>query len=112
MARKPKSLALPVLGHPETSALNLAPGDLQDLDSRLARIEGHVKSVRAMLAAGEDCDALLIQASAVKSAMSGVLEKLVEAHLSCCVLPAVKAGNSGDAVERFRRALAAVLRRT
>ena len=112
MARRPKATALPVIGHPETSALNLGPTERKDIDTRLARIEGHVKAIRSMLAAGEDCDALLVQASAVKSAMNGVLEKLIEAHLNCCVVPAIEGGNSGPAVERFRKALATVLRRT
>lgn len=112
MTPKSKASALPVVGHPETSALNLAPAERKDIDTRLARIEGHVKAIRSMLAAGEDCDALLVQASAVKSAMNGVLEKLVEAHLNCCVVPAIEAGKSGPAVERFRKALATVLRRT
>ena len=112
MARRSKTAALPVIGHPETSVLNLAAGERRDIDVRLARIEGHVKAIRTMLAAGEDCDALLVQASAVKSAMNGVLEKLVEAHLTCCVVPAVRDGRDGPAVERFRQALATVLRRT
>lgn len=112
MTRRTKAAPLPAIGHPETSALNLAPTERKEIDSRLARIEGHVKAIRSMLAAGEDCDALLVQASAVKSAMNGVLEKLVEAHLNCCVVPAIEAGKSGPAVERFRKALATVLRRT
>ncbi len=112
MTRKSKAITLPVIGHPETSALNLGPAERKEIDARLARIEGHVKAIRSMLAAGEDCDALLVQASAVKSAMNGVLEKLVEAHLNCCVVPAVRAGNAGEAVARFRKALATVLRRS
>jgi DNA-binding FrmR family transcriptional regulator len=112
MARRLKPTSLPVVGHPETSALNLGPSDRKDIDTRLARIEGHVKAIRSMLAAGEDCDALVIQGSAVKAAMNGVLEKLIEAHLNCCVVPAVQAGDAGEAVARFRNALATVLRRS
>jgi DNA-binding FrmR family transcriptional regulator len=112
MTRRSKATTLPVIGHPETSALNLGPTERKDIDARLARIEGHVKAIRSMLVAGEDCDALLVQASAVKSAMNGVLEKLVEAHLNCCMVPAVQAGNAGEAVARFRKALATVLRRS
>ena len=112
MVRRTKAAPLPVIGHPETSALNLTPAERKEVDTRLARIEGHVTAIRSMLAAGEDCDALLVQASAVKSAMNGVLEKLVEAHLNCCVVPAIQGGDSGAAVERFRKALATVLRRT
>jgi DNA-binding FrmR family transcriptional regulator len=112
MTRRTKPSSLPSIGHPDTSARNLGPEERKDIDARLARIAGHIGAIRSMLEAGEDCDALLIQASAVKSAMNGVLERLMEAHLNCCVVPAVKLGNAEDAVGRFRKALATVLRRS
>ena len=100
------------LGHPESSALNL-PGEIRgELDARLARIEGHVAAIRRMLAAGEDCDALLVQASAVRSALNGVLVGLMESHLDSCVVPCVKSGRNQEAVTRFRRALQTVLKRS
>lgn len=101
---------LPV-GHPESSAANLPEPVLRELDARLARIEGHVAAIRRMMAAGEDCDALLVQASAVRSAMNGVLVTLMEAHLQTCVASCAKSGNAREAVERLRAALATVLRR-
>ncbi len=99
------------LGHPESSALNLPEDVRTAIDARLARIEGHVAAIRRMMAAGEDCDALLIQASAVRSALNGVLAELMEAHLTSCIVPRASAGQAEVAIERLRKALATVLKR-
>lgn len=108
---KAKSKPLP-LGHPESSARNLEPTDRKEIDRRLARIEGHVAAIRRMMEAGEDCDALLVQASAVRSALNGVLVSLMEAHLDSCVIPCSKSGKNELAIDRFRRALETVLKRS
>ena len=102
----------PAVGRPESSAANL-PGDVRgNLDSRLARIEGHVSGIRRMLAAGDDCDSLLVQASAVRSALNGVLVGLMEAHLESCVVPCARTGRNDEAIGRFRQALETVLKRS
>lgn len=93
------------------SAANLSRERRSELDARLARIEGHVAAIRRMMASGEDCDALLLQAAAVRSALTGVLAGLMEAHLDSCVIPFVIAGDADRAIERHQKALATVLRR-
>jgi DNA-binding FrmR family transcriptional regulator len=102
----------PQLGRPESSSRNLRATERSEIDRRLARIEGHVAAIRRMLAAGEDCDSLLVQASAVRSALNGVLISLMEAHVDSCVIPCSKSGENEEAIERFRRALGTVLRRS
>ena len=100
------------LGHAESSSVNL-PGEVRrELDARLARIEGHIAAIRRMMAAGEDCDSLLVQASAVRSALNGVLVGLMEAHVDSCVLPSARSGKSEEALSRFRQALETVLKRS
>src|SRR5437667_11744631 len=101
-----------VLGRPESTAANLSPDVRADLDSRLARIEGHVSGIRRMLSAGDDCDSLLVQASAVRSALNGVLVGLMEAHLESCVVPCARSGKDDEALGRFRQALETVLKRS
>src|SRR5262249_33306908 len=100
------------LGHPESSARNLDPAARKEIDRRLARIEGHVAAIRRMMSAGEDCDSLLVQASAVRSALNGVLVSLMEAHLDSCVIPCSKTGKNEMAIDRFRQALETVLKRS
>jgi DNA-binding FrmR family transcriptional regulator len=111
MARKLKSLATPGIGHPESSSRNLDRAQRTAIDRRLARIEGHVAAIRRMLSAGDDCDSLLVQASAVRSALNGVLVSLMEAHLESCVVPCAQAGRNDEAIGRFRTALETVLKR-
>jgi DNA-binding FrmR family transcriptional regulator len=101
-----------LLGHPESSARNLDSAASKEIDRRLARIEGHVAAIRRMMVAGDDCDSLLLQASAVRSALNGVLVSLMEAHLDSCVIPCSKTGKNELAIDRFRRALETVLKRS
>lgn len=109
---KPVSKRKPVIGRPESSAANLPEAVRKDLDSRLARIEGHVSAIRRMLSSGDDCDSLLVQASAVRSALNGVLVGLMEAHVESCVIPCARRGKNDEAVDRFRQALETVLKRS
>ena len=110
--RLPSRGAKPIVGRPESSAANLPLDVRKDLDTRLARIEGHVAAIRRMLDAGDDCDSLLVQASAVRSALNGVLVALMQEHLESCVIPCAKAGQHEDALDRFRQALETVLKRS
>jgi DNA-binding FrmR family transcriptional regulator len=109
---KPANKKKPVIGRPESSAANLPTDVRADLDSRLARIEGHVSAIRRMLSCGDDCDSLIVQASAVRSALNGVLVGLMEAHVESCVVPCARAGRSDEALARFRQALETVLKRS
>src|SRR5713101_5355469 len=109
---KPTTRKRQIIGRPESSAANLPVEVRSDLDSRLARIEGHVAAIRRMLDAGDDCDSLLVQASAVRSALNGVLVALMQEHLESCVIPCAEAGQHEDALSRFRQALETVLKRS
>ncbi len=109
---KPARKRKPVIGRPESSAANLPEAVRNDLDTRLARIEGHVSAIRRMLSSGDDCDSLLVQASAVRSALNGVLVGMMEAHLESCVVPCARSGKNEEALDRFRRALETVLKRS
>ena len=106
------ALIWPIVGSLESSAANLPETVRKNLDSRLARIEGHISGIRRMLSAGDDCDSLLVQASAVRSAVNGVLVALMEAHLESCVVPCARSGKNDEAVGRFRQALEIVLKRS
>jgi len=101
-----------IVGRPESSAANLPAEVRGELDARLARIEGHVSAIRRMLSSGDDCDSLLVQASAVRSALNGVLVGLMEAHLESCVVPCARSGRNEEALDRFRQALETVLKRS
>ena len=88
----------------------LTPEVERSLDARLARIEGHVRSVRRMLAEHEDCDALLIQLAAIRAAVTQAIVKLLEGHIDTCVTACVASEEGGEALEGLKRALAVVLK--
>lgn len=56
--------------------------------NRLSRIEGHIRSIKSMVDDGRDCSEILIQVSAVKSAINRVGMTLLEDHLESCLFHA------------------------
>ncbi len=80
------------------------------LDARLASVEGHVRSVRRMLAEHRDCDGLLIQMAAVKAAMNQIIIKVLERHVETCVTECVTTEESAEALAELKRALGIVLK--
>ena len=95
-----------------TQEVYLTPELEEDLQARLSRIEGHVRGIKRMLSEHQECESLLIQAAAVKSAMNQVILKLLEGHMETCVADCVRAGEGEEAIERLEKALALVLKST
>lgn len=61
--------------------------------NRLARIIGHLESVRRMVEDGRDCSEVLIQLSAVRSALDSTGRLILEDHLRHCIVHAVEDGD-------------------
>ncbi|MBI2724123.1 MAG: metal-sensitive transcriptional regulator [Chloroflexi bacterium] len=57
-----------------------------DITTRLRRIEGQVRGVQRMLDEGRDCEEMLTQAMAIRSAVDQVGQRLMEYHLDRCLL--------------------------
>ncbi len=71
----------------------LSEENIKLLKDRLSRIEGQVKGIQRMIEEGRDCNEILIQISAVKSALDATAQKLLELHIEHCVKPSAKEGN-------------------
>lgn len=56
--------------------------------NRLSRIEGHIRSIKQMVEEGRDCADVLIQLSAVRSAVDKVGRVVLEDHLESCLFHA------------------------
>jgi len=93
----------------KTSETYLEPELVENLKTRLNRIEGHVRGIKRMLDDKEDCDSILVQTSAIKAALNQVIIKLLEGHMETCVAECVQAGDD-EALDRLRRAMALVLK--
>lgn len=53
--------------------------------NRLSRVEGHIRSIKTMVEEGRDCSDVLIQLSAVRSAIDKVGRVVLEDHLESCL---------------------------
>ena len=93
-----------------TSSAYLTKDTQTDLDHRLARIEGHVRAVRQMLAEGESCDDLMTQLAAVRAATTQAIVRLFEGHMETCVRTCVQTGKGQEALGGLKGALTTLLR--
>ena len=65
----------------------------RDLMNRLKRIEGQVRGVEGMLENGVYCVDILIQVSAINSALNSFNKVLMANHLKTCVADNIRNGN-------------------
>lgn len=70
----------------------------QKLIKRLKIIEGQVRGLQAMLENDKYCIDVITQTSAVKQALSGVEDALMENHLGSCLIHQIQKGQSKKAV--------------
>jgi len=59
---------------------------IEKVISRLSKIEGHIRAIKKMLEEEQPCDQILIQMSAVKSALNKATTVLLEDHFDHCIL--------------------------
>lgn len=57
-----------------------------DITTRLRRIEGQVRGVLKMLDEGRDCEEMMTQTMAMRSALDQVGGRIMEYHLDRCLL--------------------------
>lgn len=78
---------------------------------RLARIEGHVRSLRTMVLAQRCADEILLQVSAVRAALNQVAAGLLEHELKACV-DSCMSGGRDERLEKVSKVLAMLLKQT
>jgi len=57
-----------------------------DITTRLRRIEGQARGIQKMLEEGRECEDMLTQTMAIRSAVDQVGARLMEYHLDRCLL--------------------------
>lgn len=72
--------------------------------ARLSRASGHLNSVRKMIEEGKDCSEVLIQLSAVISALHNAGKVILKDHLQNCILDAIQTGDQ-KAIDDFNQAI-------
>ena len=77
--------------------------------NRLSRAQGHLESVRKMVERGEDCAEVLVQLSAVISALNSTGRVILKDRIAHCIVDAVEADDMepiealNQAIDRFMR---------
>lgn len=77
----------------------------EDIDKRLARIEGHVRGVRKMWQEQRPCPDVLLQLAAVRAAVQQAARLIMRDHVESCIAKAVQQGKGDSAVEELSEAL-------
>lgn len=74
---------------------------------RISRVTGHMEAVKRMVEDGRDCSDVLIQLSAIRSAVNNIGRIILQDHIDHCVVDAVRSGNNqvladlNDAIAKF-----------
>jgi len=77
------------------------PSNQQKLIRRLKIIEGQVRGLQELIEKGTYCIDVITQTSAVKQALSGVEDVLMESHLGSCAINQIKKGQEEKAKEEI-----------
>ncbi|NLM62011.1 MAG: metal-sensing transcriptional repressor [Clostridiales bacterium] len=72
--------------------------------NRLSRAIGHLESVKRMVEEGRDCSEVLIQLSAVISALNNAGKIILKDHMEHCIVDAVESGDK-TAIEELTKAI-------
>ena len=72
--------------------------------NRMARIIGHMESTKRMVEDGRDCSEVLVQLSAIESAINSVSRVIIKEHLSTCLVDAVR-NDDISAIEELNKAI-------
>lgn len=72
--------------------------------NRIARAIGHLKAVQGMIERDEDCSDILIQLSAVRSAINNLGKVIIDEHLTHCIYHAIEEGDD-TTVKEFQEAI-------
>ena len=73
--------------------------------NRLARIEGHVRSIKNMVDSDRDCSEVLIQIAAVRKALDNTAKVILKDHLEHCILHAIEKGDGSKSLQDFEAAI-------
>lgn len=63
--------------------------------NRMSRIIGHAEAVKRMIEEGKECDEILIQIAAVKSALNNTGKLILQDHINHCILEAIENKDNG-----------------
>ena len=72
--------------------------------NRISRAIGHLQHVKLMIEKDEDCADVLVQLSAVNSALKGLGKEIINEHMAHCIIHAIEDGDMEE-IEEFQKAI-------
>ena len=72
--------------------------------NRMSRAIGHMESIKRMIEDGRDCAEVLIQLSAVKSAINNTGKVILQDHIEHCIVDAIESGDH-EALDELNKAI-------
>ncbi|WP_047982413.1 metal-sensing transcriptional repressor [Ornithinibacillus contaminans] len=88
--------------HPTTPRTKI---EKQAVINRLKRIEGQVRGIQKMVEEDRYCVDILVQISAIQSALKNVGFAVTERHINHCVSDAVRQGEGKETIEELMEVL-------
>lgn len=92
------------MGHDNHNHHHHSYDEMKPIINRMSRAIGHFQAVKKMVEDGEDCTDVLIQLSAVKSAVNNIGKEILKEHLSHCIVEAVQTGDE-EAIKTLNTAI-------
>ncbi|MBR3394190.1 MAG: metal-sensing transcriptional repressor [Firmicutes bacterium] len=80
------------------------------LMNRLKRIEGQVRGVEKMLDENAYCPEIMVQISAINSALNSFNKELLASHMKSCVVEDIQAGKGDEAIDELAALLQKVMK--
>ncbi|WP_203363795.1 metal-sensing transcriptional repressor [Bacillus sp. REN10] len=75
----------------------------KQLSNRLNRIEGQVRGIQKMIEEDRYCVDILVQITAVQSALKNVGMQVLENHTHHCVANAIQSGEGKEAIDELMK---------
>lgn len=97
--------------HLEVERPYLDAADSKSLMDRLARVEGHVRSVRRMVSEHRCADEILLQVAAIKAALNQVSSQILDHELNACVQYCME-GDSDERLKKVTKVLSTLLKQS
>jgi DNA-binding FrmR family transcriptional regulator len=79
--------------------------DVDKVVARLRRIEGQVRGLIGMVQKDIPCEDILVQISAAKAALHKTGQRILEGHLSHCVLTGIASGETDKTLKKLAKAI-------
>lgn len=83
--------------------------EYKDLINRLNRIEGQVRGIKKMVEEDVYCPDILIQVSAINSALNSFSKALLDNHINTCVVENIQKGNM-EVIEELTATLKKIMK--